>query len=67
MFDICLISFYFDLKVKKNYIKKSFKLFQLVYNDKILAKYRLNYTKSFNVLIKKIFLLNNSFKASQVK
>lgn len=43
------ISFFFGLKVEKNQIQKILKLFQLVYIDKILAKYHFDQAKLYNV------------------
>lgn len=39
LIDMGLISFYLGLKVEKNQQKKTLKLFQLAYINKILAKY----------------------------
>ena len=63
-----LISFYFSLKVKKDYIKKILKLFQPVYIDKIWVKYHLDQTKLCNIPMKeKILLPNKRPEANQRK
>lgn len=60
------ISFYLDLKVKKDCQNKTLKLSQSIYIDKIIAKYYFHQVKSYNTLIKKvILLLNKGLKASQ--
>lgn len=51
--NIGLISFYFSLKIDQDYEKKTFKLSQLVYINKILAKYYFDQVKLSNTLIKK--------------
>ncbi len=61
--DIGLISFYLELKVKRNQAKKTLKLLQPAYIDKILAKYYLNKAKLCNTLMKEgISLLNKDSK-----
>lgn len=45
MVDMGLISFYLRLKVKKNQAKKTLKLLQLAYINKILTKYHLDQVK----------------------
>lgn len=62
--DIGPINFYFDLKVKRDYEKKTLKLLQLVYIDKILAKYHLDPAKLSNMLMKEGNLLSSKTKAS---
>ena len=42
MVDISPTSFYLGMKVDKYHLKKSFKLFQLAYINKILAKFNFN-------------------------
>lgn len=46
------ISFYLGLKVEKNCQKKTLKLSQLAYIDKIITKYYLNLAKSCNIPMK---------------
>lgn len=53
------ISFYLDLKIKRDRQNKILKLSQPIFIAKILAKYHLNQTKSYNIPIKKIILLSN--------
>lgn len=50
--DISSISFYLGLKIKRDFEKRIFKLLQLAYIDKILAKYHLNQAKLSNMSIK---------------
>lgn len=66
--DIGLISFYLELKVKRNQAKKTLKLLQPAYIDKILAKYYLNKAKLCNTPMKEgISLPNKGSKAGQAK
>lgn len=60
--DIGLISFYFGLKVNQNYEKKTLKLFQLAYINKILIKFYFNQVIISNTLIKKVLLTTNKGK-----
>lgn len=63
--DIGLISFYLNLKMEKNCQNKILQLSQLVYNEKLLAKYHFNQAKPCNTLMKKAILLpNKGFEAS---
>lgn len=52
MADIGLISFYLGLKVERNRAKKTLKLSQTAYIDKILAKYRFDQAKPCNTPMK---------------
>lgn len=66
--DMGPISFYLGLKVKKNQAKKTLKLLQPAYIDKILAKYYLDQAKPCNTSMKeRISLPNKGPKASQAK
>lgn len=65
MVDMGPISFYLGLKVEKNYQKKTLKLSQPVYINKILVKYYLNLAKSCNTLMKEaIFFPSKRQKAT---
>lgn len=67
MVDMGSNSFYLGLKVERDHQNTTLKLSQPAYIDKILAKYHLNQTKPYNILMKKaILLLNENPKASQV-
>lgn len=54
--NIGLISFYLGLKIEKVCQKKTLKLLQPVYINKILAKYHLNLAKLCNTLMKEVDL-----------
>ena len=55
--DMVLISFYLGLKVERDREKKTIKLSQPVYIDKVLAKFHLNKAQPVNILMKKSALL----------
>lgn len=55
--DIDPISFYLSLKVEHNRSKKTIKLSQLTYIDKVLEKYYINKANTINTLMKEIELL----------
>lgn len=57
--DISHINFYVILKIERIWEKIILKLLELAYIDKILAKYHLNYSKIYNILIKKRFFQLN--------
>lgn len=59
MVDIRSISFYLGLKVEKDCQKKTLKLFQPAYINKISGKYHLDLAKSYNTPMKKVILLPN--------
>ncbi len=59
MVDIGAISFHPGLKVERDRQKKTLKLFQLAYIDKILSKYHLELAKLCNTLMKEAILLSN--------
>ncbi len=66
MVDMGPISFYLDLKVKRNRQNKTLKLSQPTYIDKILAKYHLDQAKPCNTLMKEVILLpNKGLEANQ--
>ncbi len=66
--DIGPISFYLGLKVERNQVRKTLKLLQPAYIDKILAKYHLDQAKPCNTPMKKgISPSNKGLKASQAK
>lgn len=68
MIDIGPISFYLGLKVERNQAKKTLKLLQPAYIDKILTKYHINQAKPCNTSLKKRMLLpNKSSKVMQAK
>ncbi len=57
--DMGPISFYLGLKVERDRQKKTLKLFQPAYIDKILSKYHLDLAKPCNTSMKKAILLPN--------
>lgn len=67
MVDKRLISFYLDLKIKRDYENNILKLSLIIYIKKILVKYHLNKTKHSNSPIKKvILLLNKGLEATNI-
>lgn len=67
MADMGPISFYFGLKVSWNCKKRTIKLFQLAYIDKILAKFYLFQVNTSNTLLKKIPLESSKKKVNAAK
>ncbi len=66
--DMGSISFYLGLKVERNQAKKTLKLLQPAYIDKILVKYYFNQAIPYNTLMKEgISLLIKSSEASQTE
>lgn len=59
--DIELISFYLGLKININCKKKTIKLSQLIYIEKILTKYHLDKAIIINTSIKRVTLKPNLF------
>lgn len=59
MVDMRPISFYLSLKIERDCQKKTLKLSQPAYIDKILLKYHLDLTKPYNTPINKAILLPN--------
>lgn len=57
MADMGLISFCLSLKVEQNWEKKTIKLSQPAYIDKVFIKFYLNKAHPINILIKKSALL----------
>lgn len=62
MADMGPISFYLGLKVSRDQEKKTFKLSQPTYIDKILTKFHLDQVKTANTLMKETCLLPNKGK-----
>lgn len=65
--NIRLVSFYLGLKVPQNWGKKTIKLFQPAYIQKVLAKYIFNKANPTNTSIKKVTLLSNLSNTTKVK
>ena len=57
MVDMGPISFYLDLKVERDQEKRTIKLFQLAYIDKVLEKYHLDKPNAVNTPMKETELL----------
>lgn len=57
--DIGRINFYLGLKFERDQAKKTLKLLQLAYINKILTKYYFDQTKLYNTLMKERILLSN--------
>ncbi len=67
MVDMGPISFYLGLKVERNREKKTIKLFQPAYIQKVLAKYHLDKANSTNTPMKEASLERNLSEATQAE
>ncbi len=67
MVDIGPVSFYLDLKVSRDCVKKKIKLLQPAYIDKILAKFYLSQANTSNTPMKETPLEPSEKKATAAK
>lgn len=67
MVDIRSISFYFSLKVNRDYEREIIKLFQPAYIDKILSKFYLAQSNTSNMPMRESSLIPNKREATMAE